>query len=297
MRTRYVENPVCIVSRLVVTLTDVLTMLAFAITPVLAQHSAGSMEGVTKSMSFDAVSIRPANPNSQELAEAGVDGNTFYLRDLPLTGVITTAFFDRGRTPQGFVDSLPKWIREERFNITAKMSASDYEALQRVTHESHPNIPMNMLHQMLQNMLKERCNLAVHHTQTVLHGYSLEVGKRGINPKKMKVSTASEIVPGNAISGGGAWLTTITPPEDGQNARRTFYRMTMSEFVSHVSSGTVVHDNTGLTARYNFSVELVDGAHDISERFDVSPLGLKWKRMDTVTDAVVIDHIDRPSPN
>jgi hypothetical protein len=71
----------------------------------------------------------------------------------------------------------------------------------------------------------------------------------------------------------------------------------MGEFAEHVSSKTKVINNTGLSARYDFSVELVDSARDVSERFDVSPLGLIWKKVDTVDDEVIIDHIDPPSPN
>lgn len=154
-----------------------------------------------------------------------------------------------------------------------------------------------MLQPMLQNMLKERCNLAWHTTKGVVQTYSLEVGKKGINPKRMKVSSATGSVPANALSPKGTWLTTYTPPQEGQNEQRNFYKMTMIEFAEHISSAISVADHTGLTARYDFSVELIPGARDVSERFDVYPLGLEFKKVEHAIDEVVIDHIDRPSAN
>lgn len=247
-------------------------------------------------MHFETVTIRPVSPDSGEMSEGGVYGDTFILKNSPLTYAVISAFFDRGKVPSGFANSLPKWIREERVDLVAKMSASDYEALQRETHDSVPAIPQPMLHQMLFNMLVERCNLSAHHTTTVIQEYSLEPGKHGINSKRLKISNGLDGVPANAV-GSGEWRLVFTPGSDGQGDISTFYNMTMQEFAQHVSSAAVVHDNTGLTARYNFSIEQLPNAHGPAERYDVSPLGLQWKTTNTVADNVVIDHIDRPTPN
>jgi len=266
-----------------------LSAFTFATLPVRAQQN-------PKSMHFETVTIRPALPDSREIPTEGLFGDSYILKNSPLKGVVVPALFDRGKVPSGFSDSLPSWVREERFNLTAKISNADYEALQRETHDSAPTIPQPMLHEMLFNMLVERCNLLAHHTSTVIHEYSLEPGKHGINPKKLKVSAGLDGVPANAV-GNGEWRSTFTPASDGFGESRTFYNMTMAEFARHVSSAVVVHDNTGLTGRYNFSVELLNNAHGPAERYDVSPLGLQWKTTDVVTDNVVIDHIDHPTPN
>lgn len=282
---------------MVVAFAALLMTFPFAIRPVVAQSPTSEKGNAIRSTSFDVVSIRPANPNSAEISMGGLNADTFYLKNLPLTGAITTAFYDRGKVPSEFVSSLPQWVREERFDLTAKVSASDYESLKLETGQAVPDIPMEMLHPMLQNMLKERCNLAVHHTKTIKIGFSLEVGKKGINRKRMKESTASESVPSDAHSFGGVWLTKYTESEDRHNSKRYFYKMTMGEFASHISSATRVVDNTGLSARYDFSVGLVDGANDVSERYYVAPLGLQFKKTEFVVDTVVIDHIDRPTQN
>jgi uncharacterized protein (TIGR03435 family) len=274
-----------------------LTVFAFAINLLSAQSPVGEMTGTSKSMSFDSVSIRPADPKSTAISEWGIENNRFYIRNSPLTFAIFSAFYDRGTAPPDFIKSIPKWVLEEKFDITAKISDSYYELLKRETNQSAPRIPSEMLHSMLRNMLKERFNLVVHSTKGVMTGYSLEVGKRGINPKKLRVSTASESVPNNAIMGGETWLTTFEKGEDGQNNTRSFYRMTMREFASHLSSKALVTDNTGLTDRYDFSVELVEGTSDVSKVFNVEPLGLKLKKIDFAVEEIVIDRIDHPTPN
>jgi hypothetical protein len=155
MRNQLANKSIRSVSGVIAKLAVSLTVFAFAIHPLLAQNPAGGMETADKDMVFDAVTIHPVAANSTEIQEGGTDGNRFYLRNSSLTGAIVTAIYDRGKVPAGFVDSLPKWIREEKFDLTAKVSASDYEALQLKTHQSNPTIPMDMLHPMLQNILKE----------------------------------------------------------------------------------------------------------------------------------------------
>jgi uncharacterized protein (TIGR03435 family) len=201
MRGTFLKKSIRSVSSTVVILAVSLTVSAFAISPLLAQNPASENERASKSMSFDAVSIHPTDPNSTELSFGGVENNTFVIRNLPLVGVIVSAFYDRGKVPSGFVETLPKWVREKKFDLTAKVSSADYESLKRETHQS--TITITMLQPMLQKMLRERCNLAVHTSKATLHIYSLEVGKNGINPKRMKVSTESESIPSNAIRGGG----------------------------------------------------------------------------------------------
>lgn len=274
-----------------------LMLFSFALQAIVAQSATADRKDAVEGPSFDVVSVHPVTPNSAEIAEFGWDKNMFYLRNMPLTVALSVAFFDRGTVPSGFTSSLPSWVREERYDLTAKMSTADYELLKQKTGQAIPSIPMEMLHPMLQKMLKERCNLAVHHASAVKTGFSLEVGKNGINPKRMKESMASESLPSDAHNFGGVWFSRFTGSEDHQNDKRDFYKMTMSEFASHIGSATRVTDHTGLSARYDFTVELIDGAHDVSERYNLAPLGLQLKRVEFVVDSIVIDHIERPTEN
>ena len=73
------------------------------------------------------------------------------------------------------------------------------------------------------------------------------------------------------------------------------------EFLTLSSSGRPVHDATGLTGRYDFTVQLIDNAsRDPDEKiynWPVDQLGLVLKPGKALGFALVIDHIEKPTPN
>lgn len=85
-----------------------LTMSSTASGPLFGQNPVDEKHSASQDAVFETVSIRPADPNATEIAEEGIEGNTFMLRNERLTLAISWAFYDRGKLPHGFVNSLPK---------------------------------------------------------------------------------------------------------------------------------------------------------------------------------------------
>jgi uncharacterized protein (TIGR03435 family) len=68
-----------------------------------------------------------------------------------------------------------------------------------------------------------------------------------------------------------------------------------------VSSGRAVHDETGLTGRYNFTLQVIDNPSNNPEErmynLPIDQLGLALKPGKAPGITLVIDHIERPTPN
>jgi len=61
--------------------------------------------------------------------------------------------------------------------------------------------------------------------------------------------------------------------------------------------GSPVEDRTGLASQYNFRLTRVDIHADAPNEWGWGALGLELKPVKIRTNALVIDHIERPSPN
>ncbi len=159
-----------------------------------------------------------------------------------------------------------------------------------------------LLRSAIRDLLKERCKLVVHIELTELPDYKLLVQKKGL---KIKAT-----VPGSVPPKGASTLPTgAARIGDGPRDRPTwhYYGATISDLVQFLSpAGTgsprpPVHDETGLTGRYDFAITMVpDPSRDPRDsiyNFPVTPLGLELKPGKYPGFKLVIDHIEKPSAN
>jgi uncharacterized protein (TIGR03435 family) len=124
------------------------------------------------------------------------------------------------------------------------------------------------------------------------------IGKKGL---KMKATAPGSALPkGYPLPTGGVRLA------DGNRNRTTwhYYGATMWELVDFLalsSRDRPVHDETGLTGRYDFTLQMIeDPSRDASEEifnFPVAPLGLALKPGKYPGFKLVIDHMEKPSSN
>jgi uncharacterized protein (TIGR03435 family) len=107
---------------------------------------------------------------------------------------------------------------------------------------------------------------------------------------------------------GGCVVRTREDGDAGQIAEnggqvKTYYNATMNDladFLSIVAGGRVpVRDKTGLTGRYDFTIKSIPRDPDENGvyRHPLNHLGLAVKPGTEQRPAMVIDHIERPSPN
>jgi uncharacterized protein (TIGR03435 family) len=143
---------------------------------------------------------------------------------------------------------------------------------------------------MMQALLVERFGLKFHHETREITAFSLTAPKGG--------SKLHESAPGTQLSRENTAISTI--------ARG----ITMHEFADFISQPLhmPVIDQTGLTARYDFTLDftaylpannstVIDNGNGIIISALQGELGLKMESKKLPVEVMVIDHIEQPSAN
>jgi uncharacterized protein (TIGR03435 family) len=227
--------------------------------------------------SYEVVSIKPHKGDRGPAWRS--TGDSFLASDSLVTGLIMGAY-DLVNPDQ--ISGLPGWAASDAFDIVGKMDEQTAAAMH--------NLPINERKErqgaMLQALLADRFQLKVHYETRELPVYNLVIAKGG---SKLKEAAAGE----------RAWMS-MSP------TRLTATAFGMHELVYSLSNdvGRVVIDKTGLTGGYDFTLnwtpdgqqETADSEPDIFTAVE-EQLGLKLVPAKGPVDTVVVDRIERPSPN
>jgi uncharacterized protein (TIGR03435 family) len=252
---------------------------------------------------YDVASIKQNRSGRPEIFFNFVPSG-FIARNVRLRQVIELAY----QVEDNQISGAPNWINSQAFDIEAKMDSSIAHELSQLGEE--PRMQENR--SMLQSLLADRFKLRVHREAKELPTYALVIAKNG--PK------VHEAKPGDAYSdgvkdnghpmGAGLWLNgnELT----GQGVR-------MADLARELTGdlGRTVVDQTELTGRYDFTLKWSafesqppGATHDATDAASASTdseppiftaiqeqLGLRLISRRGQVRILVIDHVERPSPN
>jgi len=302
-----------------------------ASTAIAQSAAAPNAASPAKPLTFEVVSIRPANPESKPSFGPTPDG--FRMIDHPLIGLFQIAYVPTGIGDSGFfrgsrISGAPDWLmRSESFDVVAKVSEADMAEWQK------PASRPGMLRAMMRALLEDRLKAAAHIQSKELPVFDLVVARNGpkfktaetVDPATLRTKHPGSIV----FPDGGAAL-----PGNGMRQVNFFAASmaTLAPILSYLSERPV-QDKTGLTARYDFSIQmnfnLLGPAMDNAEAkagssvdamlppppppgIDAPPptdsessifselqqqLGLRLEPAKGQVETLVIDHIERPTQN
>jgi len=248
--------------------------------------------------SFEVASIRPTKPGTNDgdfsiRSAAGL----IWIRDEPLTRAIMFAY-DLKSDDQ--LLQAPVWIATEHWDIEAKAPQSQVQAMKNLPQPERTE----HFRLMMQSLLTERLNLQVKiRTKTMPH-YALVAAKKGPRMAAAKSNKRDSL--SNDVGGGRGRITAIGVSMDD-----------LARALSHQAEtgSRVVVDATGLHGQYDFTLNWTPydpndrGASSESVKApspDSGPslftaleeqLGLKLVSRKGPVQVLVIDHIERPSPN
>jgi uncharacterized protein (TIGR03435 family) len=246
---------------------------------------------------FEVASVRPAGPDHDgprvyRTGPGTADPEHIWLERATLLRLINLAYgvdFDQ--------ISGPKWIGSEYYSIRATVP---------------PGTTIDAVRPMWQRLLAERFHLKVHLVSKEFGAYELSTLKSG---PKFRESAGG-------VAANARRALVMLPP---RNVHLTFRDFTMKEFVALLAhplgapgasgwdgylSPARVRDNTGLNARYDFTLEFAgawrpggaflsaspqaepDTAPDLFGALTQQP-GLQLKQTKLKLDVVVVDHADR----
>ena len=267
--------------------------LRFVAALILPPVILGQLLNASPSVRFDAVSIKQ---NRSGIERGGVEippqSDRIVVSNAPMYRIIAFAY-DRQRND--LIEGLPEWARSERWDIQAKVADEDIPAFTQLSFVQKKR--------MLQTVLADRCQMRAHLAKKEVPVYALEALKEGL---RMHPSAASE-----AASASQGWDITV---KRGEIHGRAVPIAALLYALSGVSLDRQIIDRTELAGLYDF--DLVWTPEDIADTHSGSTekglsepqapsiftaiqeqLGLRLLATKAQVEAVVVDHIERPSSN
>lgn len=259
---------------------------------------------------FDVVSIKPLN-SFTDPGGVTFEPNAIIARDISLWWLLRMAY----GAQHGEVFQTPAWIDDLRFNFEARTDAETATAFQKLNNEQQTLARQ----QMLRAVLADRFKLTAHFEPRDLPAYLMTIATDGAKLEGSKPGVADPKalidIHGNRLEGvvtfemvGGSGATRIVMT--GQSASVTELAAQLSRRTDHP-----VIDQTGLTGIYNFTVTCFvedslsgGGAGDASVANNPftskvffkaveKDLGLRLAAGKGSVNTLVIDHVERPSPD
>ena len=249
--------------------------------------------GLRPDLAFDVISIRPSNVGPDQWHFGAPWGSNHYEAiGMPLGHAILTAFFPARLQSQDRIVGAPSWVWNDKYDLVGKVAEADLPAWQKFNKGGQNP----MLETMLQNALVDRCKLVVHRVPALVEGYALVVAKLGSNRRSLIESKPDDVIPDRALK--MELDGRMIPIYSHDDPVLHFYRTSMASLALTLSLfGGPVEDRTGLTGKYRFDLTRLGTEGIQSSDWDLAPLGLKLIRAKIPTENIVIDHIERPSPN
>lgn len=270
-------------------------MAALSIWSAAAQSSAGiplpkDSRGVpiAKEVKFEVLSIRPMPGPSAMNLNPTPNG---FASNLSVFQMIMVAYGPVDFALWGSVQILnaPGWV-SDFYGINARVSQADLKAWQSQSSEHE------LLRSAMRAALKERFHLAIHEQPAVARDFELIVDKRG--PRLKTAAPDSTLPVGVKTPSGGVMVGKVLPD---RKSTWDCHGMTMQDLAWYLNrvSSIPVRDKTSLTGRYDFTLREVDlsPGEEHVYRFPIDQLGLKLKLGTENRPDLVVDHIDKPTPN
>jgi uncharacterized protein (TIGR03435 family) len=237
--------------------------------------------------SFEVATIKPSKPGQQGKG-FGFRGRQFTTFNTNLNDLIAFAYGLHAKQIVG----APDWFGTDLYDIAGVPDVP-----------GQPSLKQSGI--MVQKLLTDRFQLKFHHEKKVLSVYTITVAHGG---PKMKQSAAGPN-DGNAFYFRGLGDLVVR-------------NMTMAEFATWMQSGVMdrpVVDQTGLTDRYDFTLKWTPDESQFAQFRGSNvkmpaatndpnappglytaiqeQIGLKMEATKAPDDVIVIDHVEKPSPN
>ena len=259
----------------------------------------------SKVPAFEVASIKP-NKSGTGMTMLQTTPVGFSASNISLKAVIQHAY----GVEENQILGAPSWVGSERYDIEAKVSSSDTDAL----HDLNPD----QRRLMLQPLLADRFQLKVHTELRDFPVLVLVVAKGG---PKLHEAKPGDTYP-NGLKGfdggGGPGMMLMRPGQlTAQGVDLSFVAKQLSQQL-----GRTVQDKTGLTGKYDFTMQWkpdrdpspMPGAPEPGQQgpgatlsTDSSEasiftavqeqLGLKLESRKAPVEVLVIDHVEAPSEN
>jgi uncharacterized protein (TIGR03435 family) len=261
----------------------------------------GQPQSDQKPLEFEVASIKP-NSGGPESGMRQFRGGRYIARYATLKDLISHAFGVQGRSlSDRQVVGAPTWLGVDRFDIEATAPG--------IPDDSRGIIPA-AVQLRVRSLLEERCMLVTHYEQREMPLYALVVVRRdgSLGPRLRRRTTPC--VPTETLNGppvkrtdrcGGRAQPGVLQGNGGTIDNIAYG---IAQFVPDVDR--VVVDRTGLIGFFDFDLSwtpnLSPGATTRDDSLSLftaleEQLGLKLEPIKGAVEVLVIDHVEKPTPD
>lgn len=272
---------------------------ALLIAVTLGHSYAQILHPTGQAPAFEVATIKPSPPDPAGKRSIGPQGDDrFVVKNATVKALIEFAYTtDSDRQIVG----LSGWMSSDRYDINAKVGDAEVAAMLKLP----PMQRFDPYRLMQQSLLADRFHLKVHFETREMSVYALIVAKGG--PKM----TPTEMSPANTAETLKPRSLRMFGPADAAGAGTTTDMLAeLLERQPELGSGNgrTVVDKTNLPGLYDWKLHWTPW-HDPSGEAPLDSsgpslftalqeqLGLKLEPTKAQVEVVVIDHIERPSPN
>jgi uncharacterized protein (TIGR03435 family) len=253
--------------------------LSALLLPIVVARQSLPIPQSTQKLSFEVASVKewqPTQPLPPVARGVLFSKGSVHAPCSDLWALVRWAFNLTFATP---VTGLPNWAKAQcgpdAFSVDATMPLETTEDQSR---------------QMMQSLLEDRFKIRTHWEKKEMQILVLTIAAGGFKGKVFDPKTARTV--------------TLTCPEDDPSCSKSYGRSTISQLANFLSltAGRPVIDNTGLTETYEtnfmYASDRAEGSSlpslptVLREKF-----GLVLKPQTAPIDVLVIDHVEKPSPN
>jgi uncharacterized protein (TIGR03435 family) len=234
---------------------------------------------------YEVASIKPDKSEHEgETMQLLPDG--FRWTNFPVASLIQSAY---GVTMENQIEGLPSWAKSDPYDYEAKADAKTAESWKDLSYKEQ----WKKQEPLMQSLLADRCQLKVHRETRQMAVYDLVIAKGGLKMKEAAPDEPSTEAMGSTMSSSNATM-----------------RAESTDTISLAFQGDVgrmIVDKTGLDGKkFDFELAWADDRRSGEATADAGPsiftaleeqLGLKLVPAKGPVEVVVIDHIERPSPN
>lgn len=228
-------------------------------------------------LSFDAASIKESTSletggSMRMMPDGGVRAANLAARAL-----ITISYELQGYQ----IANAPAWASDTRYNIEAKPAAQ---------------VPRDQTYKMLQALLTERFRFAFHREVREVEGFALVRASRDRLGPQLRVSEAD------------CQAKFLETPRCREGRIGTDQFTLIGSPIATVAQVLIgklagpVSDGTGLAGRYDIEMQWTNDVASVDDRTSIftalqEQLGLRLERRRTKTEVLVVDRLERPTPD
>lgn len=247
--------------------------------------------------SFEVATIKPNNETHPGF-NLSMNPAHFVAKHISVSDLISWAYYTKSDDQ---IVGAPSWTKTEFFDIEAKAAEAEIEAIDKMSQPER--IEKSRL--LTQSLLADRFGLKVSFKTQKLPVYALVVAKGGAKIEEVEATAMpSGTAPGTEPPAGAHW-SRIGKTGPYQYTASAWPMNLTADWLSRFDEvgGRLVVDETGLKGTYDFVLNGISMRpapdESVTSIFTAlqEQIGLKLEPRKAPAEVVVIEHVDRPTPN